>query len=555
MSECGIKEISYRELFFYLYFTVIFGMRMWGIYEGTKLYGYCLVMGGLFWGLSVLMTEHTVLEYMSMLSLLAVAGIVYLNSGEKGLLLYFTLMLGMKRIDVERVFKVGVIVGGLGMACMAFLTSFGFIDDVIYLQSRPHFGMVFRHALGMPHPNTLGTSFFIIIVMVMYIIGYEDRSRIWIVSLLLLIISLYIYIYSVSRTGIIVSVGFLLLNLLYSYRKQIGAFERAICFIMFPIIWGISIILPAVSSDELNNRLAKIDGTLMNRIHYGKGYFHYNSVTMFGSRVTNPDTVYGIDISQLYLFLNLGIVAFVILTTLYVALVIYELKNNMVKEMLSTMIFLVMGLADPFLYNISFKNITFVFMGVMYYRFMSIVSERHPTLSKLRLQPLAFGSTVFRMKGNQILSYMTIGLKKIPKRKRILAIVIPIITSVIVSVAIYCVTPDPEFAMTDRNIGEHRLLKGLKGRTYTEKEIHEIKSQGNIVLNYTDDNELMYIYYSDENRAIDGGYYADKAALIEKTRWCISFFLWGTLVLSSICFSAGLWQYAITDHNERGVYE
>ena len=39
----------------------------------------------------------------------------------------------------------------------------------------------------------------------------------------------------------------------------------------------------------------------------------------------------------------------------------------------------------------------------------------------------------------------------------------------------------------------------------------------------------MYVYYSDENEPIEGGYYSKNAALMEKVRKSISVLFWGTI--------------------------
>ena len=521
--------ISYREFFFYLYFAVMFGMRMWGVYEGTMLYGPLLVLGFLLWGVSVLMTRHTVLEYLIMGAFLALAAVVYLNSGEKGLLLYFTLMLGMKNIDIKKLFKVGIVAGGIGMALLVFLTSFGILEEVAYLQSRPHIGTIFRHALGMPHPNTLSSSFFIISVMVMYVIGHEDRIKVWKTSGILAVIAAYLYSYSGSRTGIAINFGYLALNLFYAYRKKTGIIEKTILTLLLPVIWGVSILLPALATDALIDKLLAIDHTLMSRLEIGKDYLQKCPVTLFGTVVFDGTQRYGIDLSQLNLFLNLGIIAFVVVSVLNIWLVADEVKENRISELVITFTFLVMGVTDPFLYNISFKNLCFVFMGAMIYRYLAEVHDRIPQWMRAEIQPIGIEDAKIAVDFPGWIISLKESARKLSCKKRGIAFICSVSLALLSAALIYIMSPVPQFALADRNEREHILIKELVGKTYTEGEIEEIKSHGNVVLNYKDENELMYVYYSDENEPIEGGYYSKNAALMEKVRKSISVLFWGTI--------------------------
>ena len=170
-------KIPYGELFFYLFFGLMFGMRMWGIYESKPLYAPLLLIGMVFWLISIVLTEHSLFEYIVIIALMGISGCIYLHTGEKGLILYFALMTGMKSIDPKRVFRVGVLIGTAGITCLSFLTAFGFAEDVAFIQFRPMVGYVFRRSLGFPHPNTLSSSFTILVMMVMYIIGMNDKRK------------------------------------------------------------------------------------------------------------------------------------------------------------------------------------------------------------------------------------------------------------------------------------------------------------------------------------------------------------------------------------------
>ena len=168
------------------------------------------------------------IEYLVIVVLMTLSGIIYYTSGEKGLILYFALMCGMRGISVKRLFISGLITGLSGLAIRSFLAAFGCMEDVTYLQYRRFAGEVFRRAMGDPHPNTLSSSYTILAIMVLLLIGYSNKRKVWKASFLILIVACYIYVYSGSRTGLLILGGFVVLNLIYTYRQKTGLIERVV---------------------------------------------------------------------------------------------------------------------------------------------------------------------------------------------------------------------------------------------------------------------------------------------------------------------------------------
>ena len=152
--DCN-KKINIAELTYLLYFTVMFGARAIGLFEGMAIYNASLVIGMLLFIVKVAMTEHTVYEYCFMGLLLLISMIVYYNTGEKGLLLYFTMMLGMKGVSIRRVFKLGTIILSISFTTLVLLSITGLKEDIVYIKDRAGFGNKIRHSLGYPYPNTL----------------------------------------------------------------------------------------------------------------------------------------------------------------------------------------------------------------------------------------------------------------------------------------------------------------------------------------------------------------------------------------------------------------
>ena len=502
------------NLFFYIYFAIMFGMRMWGVYEGKGLYGPLLVLGFLVWGISFLMSEHTPAEYIMALLLLGLAGLVYISSGEKGLLLYFTLMLGMKNVDVHRLFKVGIWAGGLGVACLSFLSAFGLIEDVAYVQKRPLLGFMFRHSMGQAHANTLSTSFVILSAMILYVTGRRDRTKVIRVSALLLAVSVYLFIYSDSRTGILMSFGLIGLNLFYTFRKKLGFIDAMLFYLLLAFTYVTAVLIPMFVPMETLESLKKIDSTYFFRFIIGKSHLEHAGLTLFGTRLNNPDQpIYGIDMSQLYLLVQLGCAAFIVVTALWIVLLRYIIRNNRIEEYVITVALLVMGTSDPFLYNLSYKNLAFIFMGVALYEVLQKCYQGKEGALFSSRRVISFGEHRVSM---ALLD------KELPefswKKPAIVAGCIAVVMA-IVSIALFMVTPNPDFVLADYNRREHKLITDLVGKTYTPDEIAD---------------ELMYLYYTDGSNPVEGGYYTPNAGIVEKARLHISIFFWGTVLMSLV---------------------
>jgi len=529
MIEKKTVTLTIRELFFYLFFAIMFGMRMWGIYEGKPLYGILLVIGFVLWGISMLMNEHTLLEYTVIACLMVVAVLVYINTGEKGLLLYFALMLGMKGIDAKRLFKVGIAVGGLGMATLTFLASFGIIEDVAYVQERAVLGSVFRRSLGFPHPNTLSTSFTILTMMTMYCIGKKDKRKVWKATIILSICAAYIYLYTGSRTGIAITAGYLMLNLFYVYRNRLVIIEKVIVATVIPVIWGISVIVPQVLSQEALLEFVRKDPTLAARWTVANYYLTYNSVTPFGRRLINPEAeVDNIDMSQFYLYIQLGIIAFVIVTILWIAILYDEMKNKKLSELVITVPLLAMGITDPFLYNQSFKNVAFAFMGVWLFGYLARIGFKLPDVLKKTIRLIPAGEK------NLLIPDLAVS-RQSSHRKTTIVMCLGVAVLVAASLVVYAKTPNPSLVLADRGMHEKSFEWG-KGRTYIAEEIKAFEADGNLVMNYTDESETMYLFYTDMDNAVEGGIYAPMLGIMEKLRKSVSIVFWGICLWIAVSY-------------------
>lgn len=365
MNKTENTTIQLSELIYLAYFTVMFGARAIGLYEGMLPYNIMLVTGMLLFLLKIAMTRHTYGEYLLIGVLLFISLIVYYNTGEKGLLLYFTMMLGMKNVSIKRVMKWAAAILSVSFMVLVFLSVFGLKQDITYLHDRAGFGQVLRHSLGYPYPNTLFTTYIVLMVLIMYVLGKQTKKQLVITSTLMFLGAVYIYLYSCSNTGLIVATFYLLANLWLQLRNRLSIVEKIVLLMAYPGCALLSIVGPLVTSGRLFQLMDKV---LHNRWAYSCYYLTTEPVTLFGTRFgETPNENYMIDSSFLYSFLQIGVIPFLIVTALMIGMIVCYVKKDKRIELAMIISFCVLGLSDPFFFNLSYKNLMFLFIGELLY--------------------------------------------------------------------------------------------------------------------------------------------------------------------------------------------
>lgn len=384
------RKINMAEVTYLIYFTVMFGARAIGLFEGMMIYNISLVIGMLLFALKIAMTQHTVLEYCLIGTLLLISVLVYYNTGEKGLLLYFTMMLGLKCVSDKRVFRLAAIILSVSFTTLVLLSVTGLKEDIVYLHDRAGFGNVLRRSLGYPYPNTLFTTYIVLMVLILYVLGKQSKKNLFLSSFLLLLGAIYIYLYSCSNTGLIVSVFFLAVNIYFQLRKDISKLEKVGIQMVYPLCLIFAITGPLITKGSLFQLFDKV---LHNRWAYSLYYLTNEPITLFGVRFKEaPNENYMIDSSFLYSFLQIGIIPFMILTVLFVGMIHDYVKQKKRTEIAIILSFCLLGLSDPFFFNLSYKNLMFLFVGEFLYRKMRDLETKNIGFLNAKVQLLSFGN-------------------------------------------------------------------------------------------------------------------------------------------------------------------
>lgn len=487
------------EGIYLLYFAVMIAVKAFGFYEGQMIFNLSLLfVFGLF-AIKMLMTKHTIKEYAVVAFFMLLAGIVYVKTGEKGLILYFCMMLGMKQVSVLKVVKTGAIVSAIITLFKIFTGVFGLAEEIYYPQERAGIGLMFRHGLGYAHPNSLHMTVLSVMMLVMYYVSKslmreKNTIKLIIFSVLAFLFNLYIFQYSGSRTGLLAGTAYLIINLWFCLKEKPGILEKIACYISFPGTCFIAIVMPFILPESV---FRKIDTTIFTtRFSIAKYFWSNNSPALFGIRLNNPDewmSTYGLDMSQLYLFLQLGIVTFVVMACLTMWFIHYSLKNSHMAELAVLMGMLVMGIWEPHLYNLSFKNFVFVFMGAAIYTALA---------------------------GNSKDSYENSWISSMTLADLIKSMCFGAAAGIASVMLFYLLTQEPSAFYGSRELNESGRSLGMEATYLTKEEAQELKTQGNFIVGYVDESTPMYKFDSQialmeyERRGLSTGVFTGMATCL-----------------------------------------
>ncbi len=486
------NSIKIYELIYYIYFLVLFGAKAVGLYEGQTLYNAMLVLGVLSFGVKVLSTRHNLAEYLIMASILSIGALTYLCSGEKGLLLYFTMMLGMKGINEKKVFRIGLWILGASYFILYILSITGLIPELNHMNNRSGYGYLLRHSLGYPYPNTTHTTLLILIVLFFYLYETDSIKKLIKASIIAMLINLYVYVYTVSLTGLLSITIYLVVNFYLQVRKNRSAIENVLIWVLYPAIVIFSIVGPLLAKGTLFTFLNKL---LHKRYEYALYFLTNEKVTLFGSYFKKPPTNwYMLDNSFLYLFLQLGIVPFSVICILYLLWIKNLITENKTQELSIIITFCFIGMSDPFLFNLSYKNLTFIFLGKWLYDVLQVRAKKYPALLSKEFIFLPFGEKelTFRQsipdKRNNLFSRSLFEIgTNIIKYAIIFAII-----GMLGCVAYEKTTSEPQILYVNTKIADPYFKH--KNIEMTPEDISAALAEGNLVEGYSADDPTMYVF-------------------------------------------------------------
>ncbi len=226
-----IDNNTFNNCYLLFIFIVIFLRSSW-LRTNEPTYMVLLGIGFLLLLIKIYNDNWQLVEGILTASLFILFFINYKIINETGLLLTFFILIGLKHIDLRKVFHIILLVSLLSYIIIISLSLFNVIPDNIIEFAR-NGKLISKHALGFRNPNLLHLLLFKIIVLIVYL--YYKKINLLFLSGLLLVNSV-MYEFSYSRGGAL-AINLLIILLLCSRYKIFQNFILKLCtyiqFILF----------------------------------------------------------------------------------------------------------------------------------------------------------------------------------------------------------------------------------------------------------------------------------------------------------------------------------
>lgn len=352
--------VTKGEILYYLFLILTMGAKGIGWTEGQKPFTVCIAAAYLCFLFKMLLTDYKLKEWCLNVALLLMTAAIWRSSGETAALAAVCMVIGMKNIPIRRVMRVALAIWGSTFLFSILRGVLGFGDGVVVVHARLGLGPIIRYSLGYTHPNVLHVTYFVIVMLLLYVFPMQGK-KLWAACGLLFLGNLYIFLYSMSYTGVIIVMFHLCLNLYFDVRKRPSGLEKILLQCVAPFCIVFPILGPLVIKGRLFQLFNKLLSTRFELVYF---YFHEFQVSWFGTDTTYETEAHlTLDSSFAYLLMYYGIVAFVLLVSIYLLAIHREIKNGRLNEagiFLSTSL---AGVTEQFLFNLSFKNISLFLVG------------------------------------------------------------------------------------------------------------------------------------------------------------------------------------------------
>lgn len=522
-QSSDVTVISWTELTYLAYFAVMLTAKAIGLYEGQLAYNICLVIGAFFFACKMVITKHSLIELIIDAALLGLGLIVYMQSGEKSLLIFITMMVGIKGVSKKRVFKLGAIIWVTAFVGMYILSVIGVIPEIAYTIDRHGWPPILRHSLGYPHPNTLHVTYLILAIFVLYSCKDLSKKYITAIAIILMLGDCYVFMYSLSRNGFLTATAYIVIVLYFTLRDNRSNVENWLIRLIFPICSTVMIIFPVVLKGEVFERLNTITAGRFMMTRY---FLTYGPLKLFGIESIPNEENFPIDSSYVYLIFRLGIIAFIIYFIAMIFLINAQIKRDERADLSVTLALTGGGVIETYLFNQSYKNLIFIFLGCYMYEALATLAEsgKMPQILTKDCIGLSFGNKNCLWLNKVLKSGSENGSHKngrrIPVNIFAFSAVLFILAGLITSCTYLIAVPAPG----DIYLPASEAKVGETDEVYLDKnEVKELKKAGNIVRGYVNENTPLYRMHR------------KGAAKVEYIRYIFSYGLWGGSIVC-VCF-------------------
>lgn len=391
MTKSKAKELSY-----YFFFGLMVLAKGIGLDSGARLYyllsaAACLCLAG-----KLVLTKYNKKQIVAMAVLCIIAFVSYRNSGRLGIVLTVLALIGLKDMDIKKLFRMGLVIYGCSFAWTVVMAKWGVIHNPLDVHRKGGVELI-RWGMGYSTGNVFHVSYFMLTVFLCYTWGKRyDIKR----MAVLMAGNLAVFLFSLSYTGVIVVTVFLFLFLYAVKRGEPGGAERFLFQLPLPLCLIFSFGGPFLLNIPL---VQKVDAMMQGRLTFSSYFLKNQSITLFGTRMKDVPNFWVImDNGYVYIFMTFGIVVFVLFCVGYAVLIARYSgfrgtgnkteqsgtdgdtdsmrdaeaaeKGEHLQELSIIFTFLLYGIMEQFISN-AFMNLSLLFLGEVLFGAENAVSR------------------------------------------------------------------------------------------------------------------------------------------------------------------------------------
>lgn len=366
-------KMSLQEIAYFGFFGILLAAKGIGLYEGMLSFNICLLLAFFCMGCKLLLTDYTIREWILLLLLGLISLAAYYTTGEKAVVITVLTVMGLKNVRADRLLKFAFVIWTVTFYGMVLVHIADVTDASILAHNKFGLGFLLRYSMGFPHPNVFHISYFIWMALLLYLFPMKGK-KLGAVSFVLFAGNVFIFLYSMSITGFLLVTMYLIFNIYLSMREQLNKAEKCLLQCVYPACVLMSVIPPLVFKGRLYDLLNKLLNTRMNIWKY---YLTNFTPKLFGTKVWSPeDAVLSMDCSYLYLLYYYGILLFLGISVLFIYTIWRYTTDNRKAELAIIIGMLIAGITEPYLFNLSFKNLILVFAGDVLFTTLSEKAKR-----------------------------------------------------------------------------------------------------------------------------------------------------------------------------------
>lgn len=364
-----MQKLTLDEILFFGFFILLSVAKGLGLYEGQKLFVLLVVPALVCGALKILLSSYTKRQWAVLIVLLLLTGIVYVQSLELGIFFIMFMILGMRNISLQKVFRLGLWVWSV-CAVVLCLASFTRLDHTVYrVAQKLGLGFIFRWSLGFTHPNILHITYLTLCALILYELADRFALKHFVI---LMFGNILVFLYSISYTGFAIVTVLLFGGMYVKLRPRFCLVEKIAVNLVLPGIILITFAFPFMLYDpRFAPMLIKLNEFVNTRINIASFYLVPECMSLFGVKMSYLAQIQyylSIDSSYIWAFIHYGIIPFVLLMSAYLILIADCTRKQKTRELVLIICFLGAGYTEPLLFNTSFKNITLLFLGELLFR-------------------------------------------------------------------------------------------------------------------------------------------------------------------------------------------